>query len=190
MAHEPEGYPAGSICSFIYRPRDMSVLLVRKASHKRQGGCWECPGGKIDYGETDEETAWREPREEVGDHFNPMTLEYYGCIGVVNDRDLVVKRQYITIIHLFFVAPGYDPEAVVGEPHNHDAVGWFSLRDIPTPWTTGLQAVLAELRRGGSFGPVPEEIIHILPPMPVRRWRDPYESSNSSNDTPPGSSSP
>jgi 8-oxo-dGTP diphosphatase len=46
--------------------RDGSWLLCRRPAHKRHGGCWEFPGGKLEPGETHLDAARRELREELG----------------------------------------------------------------------------------------------------------------------------
>ena len=46
--------------------RDGRLLLCRRPLNKRHGGLWEFPGGKLEPGETLEEGARRELREELG----------------------------------------------------------------------------------------------------------------------------
>jgi mutator protein MutT len=47
--------------------RDAALLLTRRPSHmSRHAGQWAFPGGRMDPGETPEETALREMHEEVG----------------------------------------------------------------------------------------------------------------------------
>jgi 8-oxo-dGTP pyrophosphatase MutT (NUDIX family)/uncharacterized damage-inducible protein DinB len=46
--------------------RDGRWLLCRRPSHKRHGGCWEFPGGKLEGGESLLEAARRELGEELG----------------------------------------------------------------------------------------------------------------------------
>ncbi len=46
--------------------RNGRMLLCRRPTHKRHGGLWEFPGGKIEPGESDLEAARRELREELG----------------------------------------------------------------------------------------------------------------------------
>lgn len=46
--------------------RDGKVLLVKRPSHKKRGGLWEFPGGKIEEGESPEEALARELKEELG----------------------------------------------------------------------------------------------------------------------------
>ena len=40
-------------------------LICKRPAHKRHGGLWEFPGGKIENGETDFEAGVREMREEL-----------------------------------------------------------------------------------------------------------------------------
>lgn len=46
--------------------RDGKLLLCQRPAHKRHGGLWEFPGGKIENDETELEAARRELLEELG----------------------------------------------------------------------------------------------------------------------------
>ena len=42
------------------------LLVCQRPAHKRHGGLWEFPGGKVEAGESDAAAARRELREELG----------------------------------------------------------------------------------------------------------------------------
>jgi 8-oxo-dGTP pyrophosphatase MutT (NUDIX family) len=44
------------------------LLVCQRPPHKRHGGLWEFPGGKLEPGEDDEAAARRELAEELGIH--------------------------------------------------------------------------------------------------------------------------
>ena len=46
--------------------RDGKLLICQRPAHKRHGGLWEFPGGKMEEGESILEAARRELREELG----------------------------------------------------------------------------------------------------------------------------
>jgi len=54
--------------------RDGRVLLARRPEGKAMAGLWEFPGGKVGPGETPEEAAIRELREEIGVSAEPSCL--------------------------------------------------------------------------------------------------------------------
>lgn len=45
--------------------RDDRYLICKRPAHKRHGGLWEFPGGKIEDGESDLDAGVREMREEL-----------------------------------------------------------------------------------------------------------------------------
>jgi 8-oxo-dGTP diphosphatase len=46
--------------------RDGNVLICERPHHKRHGGLWEFPGGKVERGESDLDAVRRELAEELG----------------------------------------------------------------------------------------------------------------------------
>jgi mutator protein MutT len=46
--------------------RNERLLVCHRPAHKRHGGLWEFPGGKVEPGESDLDAATRELREELG----------------------------------------------------------------------------------------------------------------------------
>lgn len=50
----------------LIRKQDGSYLVTRRFEEAHQGGMWEFPGGKVEPGESPEETVKREVMEEIG----------------------------------------------------------------------------------------------------------------------------
>jgi mutator protein MutT len=46
--------------------RDDRLLVCQRPAHKRHGGLWEFPGGKVEPGESDFHASVREASEELG----------------------------------------------------------------------------------------------------------------------------
>jgi 8-oxo-dGTP pyrophosphatase MutT (NUDIX family) len=66
-----------------------AFLLCRRASTlNRHGGQWALPGGRVDPGETAEETALRELEEELG-----LTLDHDSVLGRLDDY--VTRSGYV-----------------------------------------------------------------------------------------------
>lgn len=58
-----DAVPIRVLAAVIFR--DGRVLVAQRARHKRHGGLWEFPGGKLERGETHLEAAQRELAEEL-----------------------------------------------------------------------------------------------------------------------------
>ena len=64
MSQNAYSQPGQVIAAVI--ERGGRFLLCQRPSHKRHGGLWEFPGGKLEPGETFHDAAHRELEEELG----------------------------------------------------------------------------------------------------------------------------
>ena len=95
------------------------VLLAQRPEGKAQAGLWEFPGGKIEPGETPEETLARECREELALEIeNPSVLHS------------VLHRYPEKTIRLILVACSVRPGSVP-VPQEHQQVAWVALAQLP-----------------------------------------------------------
>lgn len=94
------------------------ILLLHRNTPERQQ--WEIPGGKIDDGETAEQTVIRELQEEL-------------CVTVAIDSKLGEKEfteDGHTMSYTWFAVRVMEGMPQIGEPHRHDAIGFFSVASL------------------------------------------------------------
>ena len=118
--------------ALIIESDDHVLLIKRKGSHGE--GTWAVPGGHLEFGESPEECARREAREEVN-----MQVTAVRFRAITNDVFEVEGKHYITI----WMEGTYSG----GEPVIHAAdevaeVGWFSWIALPQPLFLPLQNLL------------------------------------------------
>jgi len=97
--------------------RGETFLVCQRPAHKRHGGLWEFPGGKQEPDESDEDTARRELREELG-------VE----VTAIGTEDLAVGDPGSPFLIAFV------PTTIAGEPtcHEHSALRWATLDELAT----------------------------------------------------------
>ncbi len=110
--------------------KDNRVLLGRrhedpeKADSELHGeGTWTMPGGKMGFGETFEDSAFRETLEETSIKLNKEKLK---LISLTNDR--VPDAHFVTI---GFLTDKFEGEPQVMEPDEITEWKWFSLNELP-----------------------------------------------------------
>lgn len=105
--------------------RGPEYLVGRRPDHKRHGGLWEFPGGKLRDGESDREAATRELGEELG-------------LSVVDvGRTLFAAADPGSPYRIRFVEVRVRGDAV---PIEHTALRWATpseLADMPMAPTDG-----------------------------------------------------
>lgn len=119
-------YIGVGVGAMIFNGRRELLLTKRGQACKNERGCWEVPGGSIEFGETMAKAVVREAKEELGvdiivehqllaiDHFIP-------------DED----QHWVTTPFLVRIKHGQTPKIL--EPEKCDAIGWFPLDDLPGP---------------------------------------------------------
>ena len=124
-------YPRVGVAVII--ERDEKVLLVkRKNAHG--AGTWAVPGGHLEFGETAEECAVRETREEVG-----VAISGIRFAALTNDIFPEEGKHYITI---WMQAASSDGEPCIAARREVGDVGWFNWKDLPAPLFLPLQNLL------------------------------------------------
>lgn len=71
-------------------------LIVQRAAADSGGGTWECPGGKIDFGELPEDSLIREIREETGLTVTVDRIAYASSLMTHTDRQVILLVYFCT----------------------------------------------------------------------------------------------
>jgi 8-oxo-dGTP diphosphatase len=123
-------------CALI--DRDKRVLIAKRPSGKPMAGLWEFPGGKVEKGETPEDTIIRELAEELA-----VTVSK-ACLAPLTFASHDYREFHILMP--LFVCRRWGGEAV---PREHQELKWVrpnGLRDYPMPPADGpLISHLADL---------------------------------------------
>ena len=113
--------------------REGRYLVCLRPSHKRHGGLWEFPGGKLEAGESLAEAGRRELREELGIETT--------SIGPT----LFAHRETGTVFQIEFVEV-----VAIGMPQalEHPAIRWATIEELTEiPLAPSDKAFLEWLRR-------------------------------------------
>jgi len=110
--------------------RDGKILLGQrhedreKADSELNGeGTWTMPGGKLEFGETFEEGAVREIKEETD-----LDLEKMEVVCINNER--MEQAHFVTV---GMCSEDFSGEPKVMEPDEITKWEWFDLEDLPKP---------------------------------------------------------
>lgn len=122
--------------------RHGQVLLGRRVG-SHGAGTYSAPGGRLEYGESIEQCARRELREETSLELGAVTLGPY-----TNDIFSEVEEQYVTV---FVIAEQATGEPVNIEPQKCEGWAWFAWDELPSPLFPPLQSLVMS-----GFSPKPE----------------------------------
>lgn len=108
------------VVSVICQDEEGRVLLGRQYCHPSRSVVFEFPGGNIEPGETCEDAARRETREETG--IFPHSLQPLGCF-------LLNNRRSSTRMHVYY---GSDLEVRGSTPEAEECVvvDWFEINEV------------------------------------------------------------
>ncbi len=116
----------------IVRRGDQVLLLKRKNVHG--AGTWSTPGGHLDHGETPEQCARREVKEETA--VDVADVRYR---AITNDVFKDTGKHYVTI---WMEASYTGGEPVVNADYEMSEVHWFEWDALPEPLFLPLKNLL------------------------------------------------
>lgn len=119
-------YIGVSVGAMIFNEKDELFLSKRSKNATNERGCWEVPGGKVDFGETLQDAVKREIKEEYG-----VDIELIEQFPAANHLINAEKQHWVPTTFLAKIKSGQKPKII--EPDKCDAIGWFNLKKLPKP---------------------------------------------------------
>ncbi len=120
--------------------REGQVFLARRKS-ALGGGSWGSAGGHLEFGETLEECARREAREEFGVEVGELR---YLCMSNI----VAYGRHYLDVEFLGDIG---EQEPRLMEPDAFEGFGWFPLRTPPEPLFQAMRYAIDSLLTGRQY---------------------------------------
>lgn len=109
---------------YIINNQHQLLLGLRKSPHGQ--GTWCPPGGHMEFGESNEQAAIREAKEETGLDIDSASIKLG---GITNDYFQESDKHYITL-HL--ITHKYNGTPQIMEPDKCAQWRWFDVDGLPT----------------------------------------------------------
>ena len=119
-------YIGVAVGAMMFNEKDELFITKRSQNCKNERGHWEIPGGSVEYGESLEDAVKREVKEEYGVDID--IVKQYPASNHVIPAD---KQHWVPTTFIVKIKKGQIPRIM--EPEKCDAVGWFSLGNLPSP---------------------------------------------------------
>lgn len=113
--------PKVGVGVYIVNDRHELLLLRRKGAHGAD--TWSAPGGHLEFGESFEDCARREAKEETG-----LEVDDPHLAGTTNDIFPLENKHYVT---LEMCTKSHHGEPKIMEPEKCDDMRWFPLNELP-----------------------------------------------------------
>lgn len=108
---------------FLFNENEEILLMKRTSKHAY--GTWAPPGGYLEYGESFEECAKRELKEELN-----LDAEGFEVIGICNS---VYPEENKHVIAIEVKAKKFSGTPEIMEPEKCSEFGWFNINNLPRP---------------------------------------------------------
>lgn len=115
-----------AVGAMIFNEKNELFLSKRSQNCKNEKGCWEVPGGGVDFGEKLSDAVKREMREEYGIEIE--IIEQFPAADHIIPKD---QQHWVPTTFLAKLQSGSKPKIM--EPEKCDEIGWFPLEELPSP---------------------------------------------------------
>ena len=117
---------------------DDQLLMLRRTDN----GCWGVPGGVMELGESIEDTAKRETKEEIG--IEIRDLELFGVYSGPELHYLYPDGAEVYNLSVVYLIRGFDGEIKLNRDE-HSEYRFFDIRALPTEISPPIKPILSDL---------------------------------------------
>ncbi len=136
--HDVVGVGVGGM---VFDDRGRVFLARRGAAARNEAGCWEFPGGTVEFGERLADALRREFREEYG-----MSVEVTALLGVADHLLPDEGQHWVSVSYAARHASG---TPAIREPAKCTDIGWFTPDALPEPLSAAARLTLDAYRTNG-----------------------------------------
>jgi len=119
-------YIGVSVGVMIFNDKKQIFLAQRGPKAKNERGCWENPGGSVEFGEKLVDAVKREVMEEYG-----AEIEVLKQFPAEDHLIPSENQHWVATTFLARFKDGSEPKIM--EPEKCSAIGWFDLDNLPSP---------------------------------------------------------
>ena len=119
-------YIGVAVGAMIFNDKGELFLSKRSQNCKNERGCWEVPGGSVEFGEKLADAIKREIQEEYGVDIEIMK-QFPAADHIIPDEN----QHWVPSTFLARIEKGQEPKIM--EPDKCDGIGFFSLKNLPSP---------------------------------------------------------
>lgn len=117
-----------AIVYFCHDGKGNLLMMKRSQNARDEQGTWDVGGGALELFDTVENTLQKEIKEEFcTDVLDYKFMGYRDVHRVLPDGQ---KTHWLSLDFVVLIDP---TKVAIGEPHKFDAMGWFTLENLPSP---------------------------------------------------------
>lgn len=121
-----QDYVGVGVGAMIFDEDGRLLLTKRGQGAKNERGCWEVPGGDVEFGETRAEAVVREVMEELG-----VAVEVVEELHTIDHLIPGEGQHWVATPFVVRILDAQEPRIM--EPHKCEAIEWFEIDKLPSP---------------------------------------------------------
>lgn len=133
------------VASYVIFERDGKIAFIKRLNTGWRDGFFSLPSGKVEVGETYQQTAMREAKEEVGVTVKPTDLD---CVHVMHRH---ADDSHSSWVDTYWKVTTWSGDLVNAEPHKSSELVWLSPEQLPENVVPGVVHALQQIAKGKAF---------------------------------------